>query len=241
MKSLIQMIKDHKASNTLLGNGASDLSTTYKAPTELVESFRKQPTKLALMGAHRTGKTTLAEEVAKQAGIQCQRIGIGQLQKEIGYDSANQSYSFDDRILIQDHLLKRVKEITQSVDSPTIFDRCALDLVGYASLAITDNLSVEQGEWFKQYVLDCVQATNEHMDLVVLIQPGIKLSTAETSARPCEGMMQALNLTYTGMLHHEDLRVRTMILPADITNLQTRTKLITNRYLRTSGALPNGQ
>lgn len=220
MKRLAQMIKDHKVNTAL---------------------FRKGKPNLALMGAHRTGKTTLAEEVAKQAGIQCQNIGIGQLHKEIGYDSSNQAYPFHERTVIQDHLLKRVKEITHSVDSPTIFDRCALDLVGYASLAITDNLSVEQGAWFKQYVLDCVQATNEHLDAVVLVQPGIQLSTAETSARPCEGMIQSLNLTYSGLIHHEDLRVRTMVLPAGMTDLQTRTKLIIHRYLQTSGASTNDQ
>lgn len=200
--------------------------------------MKNQVVKIGLLGAHRTGKTTLAKEFSKRMEIPFIPVSISSLQAEIGYNSAKQDYSFDDRIKIQDHLLTRVVEITNGTQGSSIFDRCTLDLVGYASLAITDHLSVEQGDWFKQYVTDCVAAANETLNLVTLLQPGIPLTDCATSANSCNGLIHALNLTYLGLLNHGELYIGHMKMPAEFTYLELRMQLMISTYNRLQGNNP---
>ena len=44
----------------------------------------------ALCGSHRTGKTNLAQEFARVSGAKFIPMSITRLQKEIGFNSANQ-------------------------------------------------------------------------------------------------------------------------------------------------------
>ena len=57
---------------------------------------------LGLLGSHRVGKSTLAKAFSESSGALNVQMNIGALQKELGYESSNQSYDFDTRMEIQE-------------------------------------------------------------------------------------------------------------------------------------------
>lgn len=180
---------------------------------------------LGLIGSHRTGKTTLAEAYSKKTGATLVKMNIGELQKELGYKSSNQSYDFDTRMEIQEHLLRRFEEIYMTVKGiEAIADRTPLDLIGYTMLAVNDDLSEAQSDRLAKYVMDCINLTNEFFTALVLLQPGIPLTTAETSAKSCQGLMEKLNLIYLGTITDERNIVPHFYIPRALLDIECRVK-----------------
>lgn len=189
---------------------------------------------LGLVGAHRTGKTTLAEAYAKKSGATLVKMNIGTLQKELGYDSSNQSYDFDTRMIIQEHLLQRFDEIYSSIKGlNAVCDRTPLDLIGYAMLAVDENLSETQSARLTQYVTDCVNLANERFTSLVLLQPGVPLTSSETSAKSVVALMEKLNLIYLGAFSDERLIIPHFYIPRAMTDLEMRAKAC-ERAIKTS-------
>lgn len=180
---------------------------------------------LGLVGAHRTGKTTLAEAYAKKSGATLVKMEISTLQKELGYDSSNQSYDFDTRMTIQEHLLQRFDEIYSSIKGlDAVCDRTPLDLIGYAMLAVTDDLSDAQSARLTQYVTDCVNLANERFTSLVLLQPGVPLTSSDTSAKSVLALMEKLNLIYLGAFSDERLIVPHFYIPRAMLDINSRIK-----------------
>lgn len=180
---------------------------------------------LGLVGAHRTGKTTLAEAYAKKSGATVVKMNTGALQKEIGYDSANQSYDFDTRMDIQEHLLRRFDEIYQSIKGlDAVCDRTPLDLIGYAMLAVTDNLSEAQSARLTKYVGDCINLVNERFTTLILLQPDVPLTSCETSAKPIPALMEKFNLICLGLFSDERMIVPHYFVPRGMIDLDMRIK-----------------
>lgn len=180
---------------------------------------------LGLIGSHRTGKTTLAEAYAHKTGATIIKMNIGSLQKELGYESSNQSYDFDTRMDIQEHLLRRFDEIYTAVKGlEAVADRTPLDLIGYTMLAVKDDLSEAQSDRLEKYVVDCINLTNEFFSALVLLQPGIPLTTADTSAKPCKALMEKLNFIYLGTITDERNIVPHFYIPRSMTDIDCRVK-----------------
>jgi hypothetical protein len=180
---------------------------------------------LGLLGSHRVGKSTLAKAFAMKTGALNIEMNISKIQKEIGYDSSNQSYDFDTRMIIQEHVLKRLEEIyAEYQGEDAVCDRTPLDLVGYTMLAVSDSLSEAQGERLLRYIEDCITLTNKVFTAIVLVQPGIPLSEAVTSAKSNLGLMEKLNLIYLGLITDERTTVPHFYIPKDMTNLDHRLK-----------------
>lgn len=180
---------------------------------------------LGLVGSHRTGKTTLAQAYAEKTGAMLVTMNVGALQKELGYDSSNQSYDFDTRMAIQEHLLQRFDEIYEAIKGLNIVcDRTPLDLIGYTMLAVNDDLSEAQSERLTKYVTDCINLTNERFTTLVTLQPGIPLTESDTSAKPVKALMEKLNLIYLGATKDDQLIVPSFHLPRTMTKLDSRVK-----------------
>ncbi|SEW40279.1 ATP/GTP-binding protein [Chitinophaga arvensicola] len=82
--------------------------------------------KIAIAGAHRVGKTTLAEELAAS-------LPTYTLYKEPYYELEESGYEFSDIPDIEDFIQQfhySVQQIERSEDN-TIFDRCPIDILSY--------------------------------------------------------------------------------------------------------------
>ncbi|WP_235892205.1 AAA family ATPase, partial [Acinetobacter baumannii] len=148
----------------------------------------------ALCGSHRTGKTTLAQEFARVSGAKFIPMSITRLQKEIGFNSANQSYSFDERMKVQEHLIERLNDIYEAnyhIDA--VADRSPIDLMAYALIHAGPDITEEQSKRLMRYIDRCAQVARDHCIGILLVQPGIELKEDEKSAPAALGFIEHLN------------------------------------------------
>lgn len=178
---------------------------------------------LGIVGSHRTGKTTLAEAYAEKSGATLVKMGVSELQREIGYDSSVQSYDFETRMEIQEYLLRRFSDIYQSIQGlNAVCDRTPLDLIGYAMLSLPSTLSDDEGERLAKYVRDCINLTNECCSTLILLQPDVPLTACATSARPCVAIMEKLNLIYIGLANDDRIIIPSFCIPRGMTKIEKR-------------------
>lgn len=184
---------------------------------------------IGLIGAHRTGKTTLCQALlsAGRGSIWEKQVSISKMQKEIGYDSSNQSYDWETRKLIQSELLRKFtlvlsgSRITRDIDERKyISERTPLDLIGYATINMPVNPTDEDIAWLDTYTARCIGATNAFYDKVFLVQPGIEYVECETSAK--EDLIDNLNAVYLKVLLDPRLTVDRYIIPQEMTDLTQR-------------------
>ena len=186
---------------------------------------------IGLFGAHRTGKTTLAHALSRAANIPVVSFNNGQLQKEIGAYSSNQSQSFEERMVIQNHLLKRYAQILREATEDHglfITDRTPLDLIGYTIVIVKDKTCTpQQAAWLSEYISNCVALTNHYYKHCVLVQPGIPLVMDNTtSANIDPAFIEHLNLIYKGMFMDMGITTRLHYIPQEITDINARIHLL---------------
>ncbi|WP_151708854.1 hypothetical protein [Acinetobacter brisouii] len=180
---------------------------------------------LGLVGAHRTGKTTLAEVFSQKTGALLVKMDISSIQRELGYDSANQSYDFDTRMTIQEALLQRFNAIYAThKGKDAVCDRTPLDLIGYTLGVVDDTLTPEQSNRVQRYISQCIDSANCNFASIVLVQPGIKIVESEKSAKSIAAYIEKLNMIYLGVLCDERLKIQRNYLPKWMTDLDRRVK-----------------
>lgn len=187
---------------------------------------------MGLIGAHRVGKTTLMNQLAK-GPFEAVPISINKMQRNRGYDSSNQNYSFEDRMIIQRHLLDDFNDfLYKRLNRPRpavirsygvmVTDRTPLDLIGYTLLALVDPITPAQGEDLMKYINDCIELTNKYFTDLILIQPGIELIPDPKSA-PCdEDMIAKLNGIYMMYMLNSQVTANKCIMPPELTDLTDR-------------------
>lgn len=192
---------------------------------------------IGLLGAHRTGKSTLMYEfVKKHPTVKATTFNVGALQKELGFNSNKQDYPFDVLMQIQEHLILRFEQHLEGLEkidavlrqeSMYISDRTPLDLIGYTMIHANGNLSKVQSDWLIDYVDKCIQLTNKYYDKLILIQPGIRpVKDNDTSAEPILGFMEHLNAIYLSYMIDNRVTPQKLIMPRDLLDLQQRVEFI---------------
>lgn len=192
---------------------------------------------IGLLGAHRTGKSTLMNEfVKKYPAVKATTFNVGALQKELGFNSNKQDYPFDVLMQIQEHLYitfdkhlesLRTQDAVLRQESLYISDRTPLDLIGYTMIHANGNLSKIQSKWLIDYVDSCIKLTNKYYDKLILIQPGITpVKDNDTSAEPILGFMEHLNAIYLSYMIDNRVTPQKLIMPRDLLDLQQRVNFI---------------
>lgn len=188
----------------------------------------------ALCGSHRTGKTTLAQEFARVSGAKFIPMSITRLQKEIGFNSANQSYGFDERMKVQEHLIERLNDIYEAnyhIDA--VADRSPIDLMSYALIHAGPDITEEQSKRLMRYIDRCAQVARDHCIGILLVQPGIELKEDEKSAPAALGFIEHLNSLIFGLINDERVNeVPMFYIPRNVTNLKRRVAVCSDALAR---------
>lgn len=128
----------------------------------------------ACIGAHRSGKTTTANKVAEQLGIDFVDSSFN-VAREFGFEP-NAELSLHDRLLMQLQVFQRHVETITAAPRPAITDRTPLDFFAYtmAEYGIRSHLAVEDPallESVRNFGQACLNATVMHYDMVFLLDP----------------------------------------------------------------------
>ena len=127
-----------------------------------------------LVGASRTGKTTLAKAVAEDLSILYQPASITEMAKSHGFDAVA-PMSLRDRVNLQFLLLEDYLDLLDRTARPAILDRTPIDMIGYllAEFDMNSHLKVEQEtlDSAAAYLDLCIQATERFFDTLVIVGP----------------------------------------------------------------------
>lgn len=119
--------------------------------------------RIGISGIHRTGKTTLARELAEQLGLPFIPVDASGYFKELGLDPKD-DMSCPDLMLVQTNILEGSRE-KWGVTTGFVSDRTPIDFAAYT---VINGRSCE-GTYL--YKWECVQKLNNYFDLVVIIIP----------------------------------------------------------------------
>lgn len=196
--------------------------------------------RIGLTGAHRVGKSTLAEVLAKDAKAKYAPVGISQMQAAYGYDSSKQDYPWEERKKIQELLLGefsnqllglRVYRVEPLNRPLKVTDRTPLDLVGYAMWSFPDDPTKEDIAWIENYIQQSIELTNRNYLGVALVQPGIPLVSSPTSAPADIEMIETFNQCYLSLFLDPRLRVKKFIIPRELIDIDKRSLAVRNALL----------
>lgn len=185
---------------------------------------------LGYTGAHRTGKTTLAKEVAQRLDIPVLLTSATEIYQAIGRDP-KADYPIDERIAIQEAILYGFEKQYRAASEQSrqfVADRTPLDLAGYLLADVTRTTFTDFEDpqrtalMVNDYVERCIEATNRWFSTVILVQPGITTVEAAGKAPGCPAYMEHLNMLMGGVLNDSRVMTRSFRMPRRVTTLEDR-------------------
>lgn len=194
---------------------------------------------LCLSGAHRVGKTTLALKFAQEIGAEVLKFSISDIQKEIGFDSSNQSYSLDERLTVQEYVVSAMERIFATSDGrDMVCDRSPADVVAYTLIHVGEHTTPEQSKRINKIIERCAKVAELYCIGILLVQPGIPLVEENTTSAKCsEGFIEHLSSVCFGVINDERFsNVPMFFIPRSVTDLELRVKTckdaLTRAYVR---------
>ena len=187
---------------------------------------------IGLLGAHRTGKSTLCKELTNghTNTLRELEVSISDMAKNLGYDSSKQDYSWEERKLLQEQLyttftIKLDSLLMSMLGTPLhISERTPLDLIGYAIINAPETMTESDKAWLSEYKDKCIQLTNAYYTAVFMLQPGIPYVECETSFK--EDTIDELNAVYLSVLLDPKLQTPCIVLPSSMLDLAERKQFI---------------
>lgn len=161
---------------------------------------------IGLIGAQRVGKTILAKAMAAEYPVTYVDASISTFVAQLGLDSGNQSYDFETRVKIQEHLFNSLYSLLSTLDPNVVHvvDRTFYDLIFYTISAIDENTSDEYYVWLQEYIDACHIAQAELFQKSVYIVPGIEVDNSKsTSAKASKMIQQKAHLIFMGILSED--------------------------------------
>ncbi len=175
-------------------------------------------------GAHRTGKTTLAMEIARVTGKQFVRTRVTEIFAEHGLHAA-QDMDFATRLKIQYRILEACEQDWLNATSDLVTDRTPVDFLAYTMGDVLGKTEVNQPE-FEHYLERCFELTNRFFGALVIVQPGIPLEVAEGKAALNKAYIEHINSLVIGLCHDQRVHNRIIVIRREVTDLDERIRLV---------------
>lgn len=179
---------------------------------------------LGFCGAHRTGKTTLAMEIARLTGKQFVRTRVTEVFAEHGLHAA-QDMDFATRLKIQYRILEACEQDWQKAGMNFVTDRTPMDFLAYTLGDVLGKTEANQSE-FDHYVERCFDLTNGFFGALVVVQPGIPLAEAEGKAALNKAYIEHINTLVIGLCHDQRVKSRVITLNREVIDLEERIRQI---------------
>jgi len=153
--------------------------------------------KIALVGAHRVGKTTLAQKLSDHLSdslgdgfMPFLKTNTSEIMMDAGYDPSK-SFGMKDRLVIQNKILDHASS-AWSKSCAFVTDRSPVDYMAYTLAEATPSCEDEHLA-LSDYMQRCYELLNENFTALVIVPPGIPVVP-----EPGKG---ALNECYRTHLH----------------------------------------
>ena len=127
---------------------------------------------IGLAGTHRSGKSTLARDVATRTGVAYYDGSFGRLAKTLGFNSVAAMTPYE-RVVMQFAVLERYETEIRAVAGHVITDRTPLDMLAYMLAEIGMHAGLDEGSAHAivRYRTRCIALTRDLFTDVFLMQP----------------------------------------------------------------------
>jgi len=185
---------------------------------------------IALAGAHRVGKTTLANLVSKNTTLHLKELNTGDVFKTLGLD-VKSSIDPVERLMLQQAMFQNYKKhIDGSSISKYIFDRSPLDYAAYTLYHM--RAYPEYSDATNKIVKNFLGLT-EKFAQIFLVQPGIPPSDYPTSAPYDEQQIQEITDIIKSLSMSPDMKSHMTIIAKENTGLYSRMQVIHDYLVKT--------
>lgn len=175
-------------------------------------------------GAHRTGKTTLAMEIARLTGKSFVRTRVTEIFAEHGLHAA-QDMDFATRLRIQYRILEACEHDWLKATGDFVTDRTPVDFLAYTLGDVLGKTEVHQPE-FDRYLDRCFELTNSFFGELVIVQPGIPLEVAEGKAALNKAYIEHVNSLVIGLCYDQRVSSKITTIRREVTDLNERIQLV---------------
>lgn len=185
---------------------------------------------IGLCGSHRTGKTTLAREIAARIGMEFLVTTTSEVFARNGLDPSA-PMDFTTRLWIQHKVVEAAEAVWQAASGPFISDRTPIDMMAYTLADIQGGTVVDFTE-LERYLDHCFAVTNRFFSELVVIQPAIPLVHEQGKAALNRSYMEHLNVLVKGLCCDERLHCSFALIDRNIVVLQSRVDEVLKRIRR---------
>jgi predicted ATPase len=175
---------------------------------------------IGLCGAHRVGKTTLAQAVSQAGHIPFLKTRTSQLFQKHGLDPAKRM-PFPTRLSIQQEILAAAVDVWSGAAGRFISDRTPLDMAAY-TLADVQGTTTLDSHALLRYLEDCLRQTNRFFSTLVIIPPGIPLVQEPGKAALHEAYIEHLHTLVVGLCHDPRILAKVQVVPRELLSLNDR-------------------
>jgi len=193
---------------------------------------------LALAGAHRSGKSTLAKTIAYVAkGVTYVPSQTTSVFKSLGLD-ISKPLTFDQRMLAQEAILDLHLHDVQHAPTPWIACRSTLDFAAYAMAEWGKNAPPEGEDRLLGYVDKCLKAASWTYTGIILVQPGIPYVEEEGKAPPSKTFQELMNTLCFSYMRDSRVNCSSWFLRRELTGLEERVQAVSNIWNHIIEELP---
>ncbi|MDE4914807.1 AAA family ATPase [Methylobacterium sp. 092160098-2] len=180
---------------------------------------------LGLAGTHRSGKSTLARDVAERAGIGYYDGSFGRLAKTLGYESVAKM-DIAERLSMQHRVLDLYDREIRQDGGGRITDRTPFDMCAYliAEVGMHAGLEEAASRSVVAYRDRCIALTRELFDAVFLLQPLPVYVVADGKPSGDPAYQQHIQMLIEGGIHAARGSVRAI--PVDAHDHTTRIRMV---------------
>ncbi|WP_199153480.1 AAA family ATPase [Chromobacterium sp. ASV23] len=173
-----------------------------------------------LTGAHRTGKTTLAQAVADRLQINFLKTDVSGVLAKLGIDPAA-DVDFKTRMRAQHAVLDALDAAYGAASADCITDRTPLDAIAYTLADVRRESVVDEAE-LSAYLARAFDMLNRRFSMVCLVQPGIPLIEEEGKAPATAGYVEHIAQLAAGLVVDDRVSVMARIIASRVVDLSDR-------------------
>ena len=187
---------------------------------------------IGLMGAHRTGKTTLAQRFAEECQVPFVTSSTSQVFADLGLD-VREDYPFDVRLQAQAKVLERMAGQYDKVRGAFVTDRTPLDALAYTLADVQKiNITPREDELVQEYMTACFDLTNDTFYSALIVPPGLPYVVEPGKPPPNASYQEHIHSLVFGLVMDERARVSCTVLPRNMTALPARMQSLAALFQR---------
>lgn len=185
----------------------------------------KKDFSIAICGAHRVGKSTLALELSSIFDKEYISSSITKLMTEYGVPT-DVALKYPKRLDVQNFILEGYDKLFWD-KKDFVADRCHFDLLLYTLMEVNNDFPQDKNlsEAFDAYVAKCIQETQK-IDALYLLQPGIPIVDASGKGALVKPLIDKLNLIGLGLIQSHGLNFT--VIPANLLTKKSRVDFVMN-------------